>query len=309
MSLAGQDGGTDGYELVPLRPDRTRALGPAQDPAGPGENPAAESPSKASPSKASPAKASPSKASPSKASPSKSGSPKAASPKAASPKAEAAGGAGSTALFRRRSVHASRRGVLHLQSARDTPAPADLASWFTERGFHFYVAALRWPRRPGRLRRGGRALTAAFAELDARCEHLRTADGIDNVIVTAHGEGALAAAMWCTAPSSGSHPDALILYAPNFGRGRRAARRGLDIPCPVLVIGGTGGRRGLRLRRGAAAAPAATIHLGSHVTWLRPADGEARPDAREPEDRRRFFDEMGRWLGAYMYGQVRDQLL
>jgi alpha-beta hydrolase superfamily lysophospholipase len=213
------------------------------------------------------------------------------------------------ALFRRRSVLASRRGVLHLQSARDTPAPADLASWFTERGFHFYVAALRWPRRPGRLRRGGRALTAAFAELDARCEHLRTADGIDNVIVTAHGEGALAAAMWCTAPPSGSHPDALILYAPSFGRGRRAARRGLDIPCPVLVIGGTVRQRRLALGRGAATTPADTIHLGSHVTWLRPADGEARPDAREPEDRRRFFDEMGRWLGAYMYGQVRDQLL
>ena len=269
MSLAGQDSGTDGYELVPLRPDRTRALGPADEPAGPGGNPAASS------------------------------------PKAAPPPADAGGGPGSTALFRRRSVHASRRGVLHLQSARDTPAPADLASWFTERGFHFYVAALRWPRRPGQLRRGGRALTAAFAELDARCEHLRTADGIDNVIVTAHGEGALAAAMWCTAPPSGSHPDALILYAPSFGR----ARRGLDIPCPVLVIGGTVRQRRLALGRGAATTPADTIHLGSHVTWLRPADGEARPDAREPEDRRRFFDEMGRWLGAYMYGQVRDQLL
>ena len=273
MSLAGQDSGTDGYELVPLRPDRTRALGPADEPAGPGGNSAASS------------------------------------PKAAPPPADAGSGPGSTALFRRRSVHASRRGVLHLQSARDTPAPADLASWFTERGFHFYVAALRWPRRPGRLRRGGRALTAAFAELDARCEHLRTADGIDNVIVTAHGEGALAAAMWCAAASSGQHPDALILYAPSLGRGRRVARRGLDIPCPVLVIGGSHRRRRRpRLRRGnAPAAPA--IHLGSHVTWLRPADVQARPDASEPEDRRRFFDEMGRWLGAYMYGQVRDQLL
>jgi hypothetical protein len=281
MSLAGQDGGTDGYELMPQRPDRTRALGPAGGPAGTGEDSAAAATAASSGSSAS----------------------------SASSAAEAAGGPGSTALFRRRSVHASRRGVLHLQSARDTPAPADLASWFTERGFHFYVAALRWPRRPGRIRRrGGRTLTAAFAELDARCEHLRTADGIDNVIVTAHGEGALAAAMWCSAPASGSHPDALILYAPSFGRGRRAAR-GLDIPCPVLVIGGSGRRRRLRLRRGTATAPAATIHLGSHVTWLRPADGEARPDAREPEDRRRFFDEMGRWLGAYMYGQVRDQLL
>ncbi len=29
----------------------------------------------------------------------------------------------------------------------------------------------------------------------------------------------------------------------------------------------------------------------------------------EAADRRQFFDEMGRWLGAYMYGGVRDQLL
>ena len=263
MSLAGQDGGTDGFELVQLRPDRARPADPDGAPAG--------------------------------------GAPV--------PATEPAAGPGSTALFRRRSAQASRRGVLHLQSARDTPVPPDLATWFTERGFHFYVAALRWPRAPGRLRPRGKALSAAFAELDARCEHLRTADGIDNVIVTAHGEGALAAAMWCAAASSGQHPDALILYAPSLGRGRRVARRGLDIPCPVLVIGGSHRRRRRpRLRRGnAPAAPA--IHLGSHVTWLRPADVQARPDASEPEDRRRFFDEMGRWLGAYMYGQVRDQLL
>jgi alpha-beta hydrolase superfamily lysophospholipase len=245
MSLAGQDGASDGNELVQLRPDRTRAPGPAGAPAG---GAAAGSP------------------------------------------ADPAGGPASTALFRRRSAHASRRGVLFLQSARDTPAPPDLVTWFTERGFHFYVASLRWPRGRGRARPGGPAFTAAFTELDARCEHLRTADGIDNLIVTAHGQGALAAALWCAAPS-GRQPDALILYAPALGQGGRALRRGLDIPCPVLVVGGTPAR------------------LGRHVTWLRPADGEARPDAAEPEDRSRFFDEMGRWLGAYMYGQVRDQLL
>jgi alpha-beta hydrolase superfamily lysophospholipase len=266
MSLAGQDGATDGDELVQLRPDRTRAPGPARDPAAGAAGPAG-------------------------------------------PAADPAGTTGSTALFRRRSAHASRRGVLHLQSARDTPAPPDLATWFTERGFHFYVAALRWPRSARRGRgRGGRALAAAFADLDARCEQLRTADGIDNVIVTAHGEGALAAALWCAAPSSAGHPDALILYAPLFGRGGRAARRGLDIPCPVLVIGGSG--RASRPGQRAPAVPAAApIHLGSHVTWLRPADAQARPDASAPEDRRRFFDEVGRWLGTYMYGQVRDQLL
>jgi hypothetical protein len=226
-------------------------------------------------------------------------------------------------MFRRRSVQPSRRGVLHLQAARDTPVPPDLASWYTERGFHFYVAALRWPGR----RRNGTALAAAFAELDTRCEHLRGSDGIDNVIVTAHGEGATAAALWCAdgpdsavrrpaaqcadGPDSavrrpaaqcadgqpGSRADALILYAPSF---RRKVRRGLDIACPVLVVGGAGGPRAGR---------PATVQLGRHVTWLAPADAEARPDAASAEDRRRFFDEMGRWLGAYMYGQVRDQLL
>jgi hypothetical protein len=197
------------------------------------------------------------------------------------------------AMFRRRSVQPSRRGVLHLQAARDTPVPPDLASWYTERGFHFYVAALRWPGR----RRNGKALAAAFAELDTRCEHLRGSDGIDNVIVTAHGEGATAAALWCAAGQPGSRADALILYAPSFGR---KVGRGLDITCPVLVVGGAGGP---------GAGRPATVQLGRHVTWLAPADAEARPDAASAEDRRRFFDEMGRWLGAYMYGQVRDQLL
>lgn len=219
------------------------------------------------------------------------------------------------AMFRRLSPHPSRRAVLHLQTARDASAPPDLARWFTERGFHFYVAALRWPagsRRP--WQRPGAALLSGFAEIDARCAHLRTADGIDNVIVTAHGEGALAAALWCDAQRGdaerydiqrpGGRADALILYTPAFGGN---LRRGLDIPCPVLVIGGplaqVRGGRSLRTE------PAGTVDLGRHVTWLRPTDGEARPDAQCPEDRARFFDEMGRWLGAYMYGKVRDQLL
>jgi hypothetical protein len=305
------------------------------------------------------------------------------------------------ALFRRRSAQASRRGVLHLQTARDAPVPPDLASWYTERGFHFYIAALSWPGRargtapvasspggpapaasapaasspggqeaepgtgstgapggpapggqeaepgtgstdaprgpapdgpdaepgtPGSTdapggaaasgrsarrartgRRGRKALVAAFAELDARCAHLRAEDGIDNVIVTAHGEGALAAALWCAARPAGGQADALILYAPDFAGALRHG--GLDIACPVLVIGGAGGQARRRRWPRRRADPAATIPLGRHVTWLHPADSEARPDARDAADRSRFFDEMGRWLGAYMYGQVRDQLL
>jgi len=48
------------------------------------------------------------------------------------------------------------------------------------------------------------------------------------------------------------------------------------------------------------------------VTWLQidaSAGADVRPDALPTPQRRRLFDEMGRWLGAYMYGQVRDQLL
>ena len=208
------------------------------------------------------------------------------------------------AMFRRLSPHPSRRAVLHLQTARDASAPPDLARWFTERGFHFYVAALRWPagsRKP--WQRPGAALLSGFAEIDARCAHLRTSDGIDNVIVTAHGEGALAAALWCAAEREGGRADALILYTPSFAG---AVRRDLDITCPVLIIGDAGEQARGRGRR---ADPAGPIHLGRHVTWLRPADGAARPDADDPQHRAAFFDEMGRWLGAYMYGQVRDRLL
>jgi hypothetical protein len=45
------------------------------------------------------------------------------------------------------------------------------------------------------------------------------------------------------------------------------------------------------------------------VTWLRLEEGLDGPERGPGDDRRRFFDELGRWLGAYMYGQVRDQLL
>jgi alpha-beta hydrolase superfamily lysophospholipase len=198
-----------------------------------------------------------------------------------------------TVMFRRRSAQASRRGVVHLRTGRDDPVPPDLARWFTDRGFHFYVAALRWPAQrwpvqgwpwPG----GDRSLASTLGDLDDRCARLRAADGIETMIVTARGEGALAAAQWCA-----GHPqraDALILYAPAT---RRGPRKPLDIPCPVLVISGPD-------------TPAAA--LGPHVTWLRPGTS-ARPDAADPAGRARFFDELGRWLGAYMYGSVKDQLL
>src|SRR6266567_4327571 len=53
----------------------------------------------------------------------------------------AAGTLGS-AVFLRRSARPSRRAVLHLHDLTGSFAPADLARWYNERGFHFYVTDL-----------------------------------------------------------------------------------------------------------------------------------------------------------------------
>jgi hypothetical protein len=46
------------------------------------------------------------------------------------------------------------------------------------------------------------------------------------------------------------------------------------------------------------------------VTWLRlPATTGDGAGEAYGADSRQMFDELGRWLGAYMYGSLRDQLL
>lgn len=246
------------------------------------------------------------------------------------------------ALLRRRSVLPSRRAVLFPQAQSDSFVPEDLASWFTARGFHFYVADLRpaefrhvaagpghrasshrasarrgSTRRAG-MHRGGwhqssKDLQASFAGLDAASSYLREADGIDSLIVSGHGAGASTAALWCDARRDRKPAEALILTDPDFGRG---GGRPLDIPCPVLIVSGTGeDEDSAAQERRMQAVP--VFGLGAHVTFLRlagapdslDAAGPAGPPAAHDASRRLFFDEMGRWLGAYMYGQVRDQLL
>jgi hypothetical protein len=218
----------------------------------------------------------------------------------------------------RRSALPSRRCVLYLQCDRDTSVPEDLVVWYTERGFHIYVVDPGSPDRPGRpglpgRQRGqGAGRDECFAGLDAACHHLRDVEGIDMIILSAHSADALTAALWCDARRAAGLADALILFSPAFGR----LRRDLDVACPVLVMspagdpeggGGPAGRLVTRLRR---RNDAATVGLGPHMTWLRLEDGlESDGHADADAGRRRFFDELGRWLGAYMYGQVRDQLL
>ncbi len=204
-------------------------------------------------------------------------------------------------LIRCNSAQASRRAVLYVQAAGDPLPPADLTTWFTERAFHFYVAGLRLPATATRSARHTGRLRAAFTEIDGACAQLRQADGMASVIVTAQGRAAAAAALWAgrTRPDDGPPADALILSAPAWAV-RRDLR--LNICCPVLVIASEGdattpGRARLRRRR----ARVQPMQLGSHVTWL------ALPDTGA--DQRAYLAELGRWLGAYMYGQARDQLL
>jgi len=212
-----------------------------------------------------------------------------------------------SAVFRRRSARPSRRAVLHLHDLAGSFAPADLVRWYNERGFHFYVTDLdmREPLDGAPRRRLAKAQPAAFGALDAAVNFLRAADGIDAIILSAQESAGLTAAQWCDARRASRPVDALILSRPDFGR----ARENMDIACPVLVISGPrqdAPRQDRRTRRGRD-----TIRLGQHVTWLQidelPAAEGAEP-APNPEHRR-LFDEMGRWLGAYMYGNVRDQLL
>jgi alpha-beta hydrolase superfamily lysophospholipase len=221
------------------------------------------------------------------------------------PRPELAGGQLGSAVFLRRSARPSRRAVLHLHDLTDSFAPADLARWYNERGFHFYVTDLevREPLEAAARRRPARSARESFAALDSACAHMRRADGIDAIILSAQEDAAPAAALWCHARRSANPVDALILYNPRFGK---EPRRSLDIACPVLVISGSDaaageGRKDWRGRRGRE-----SIRLGQHVTWLS-IDDETTAQADTTAGRRRLFDEMGRWLGAYMY--VRDQLL
>lgn len=221
--------------------------------------------------------------------------------------------AGGGVILRRRSALQTRRSVLYLHCEQETFVPEDLVTWYTERGFHFYVADLR-PQdrgdRPGRQRSPDRG--ECFDRLDSACRHLRDAEGIDMIIVAAHAADALTAALWCDARRDAGLADALILSSPVFGR---RLRRGLDIACPVLLMlaagdpgapGGPAGRLATRKRR---RNETATVRLGPHVTWLTLDEGLDGQAPGAGPDRRRFFDELGRWLGAYMYGKVRDQLL
>jgi len=206
------------------------------------------------------------------------------------------------AVLHRQSPLATRRSVLYVLCRQDAFVAEDLVTWYTERGFHVYVADLR---DGGDLRR-----EECFAELDAASQQLRDDDGTEMTVVSAHGAGALTAALWWDARRGAGPADALILCNPRLGR---RLRRGLDIACPVLVMypaadDESPGARAVRtalLRRRAGGA----VRLGAHVTWLLLDAGLPGQAPDTGDGRRRFFDEMGRWLGAYMYGKVRDQLL
>jgi hypothetical protein len=206
-----------------------------------------------------------------------------------------------TGMVRLGSAQATRRAVLHVQAAGDPPVPSDLANWFTERGFQFYIAGVRLPVGALSDRHAERDLRPVFADLDAAAACLRGPDGMVSVVVTARGRAAFATALWSARRGAAGErqADALILSAPVWPA---RADVQLDIACPVLVVDGEVQARLGRLRPGRPARPGVPItQLGCHVTWLALADADA--------DRPLYLTELGRWLGAYMYGLGRDRLL
>jgi hypothetical protein len=208
-------------------------------------------------------------------------------------------------MFRRRSRQPSRRAVLHVRAVGDPPVPPGVTAWYTERAFHFYVTGIRLPSQaPVGARPKARYLATAFADLDAARARL-LADGMASVIVTARGRGAIAAALWHDERKPAA-ADALILDEPALPPGVRLS---LDVGCPVLVLAGSDNRApamGRPFARRRRPAPDGGLRLGGHVTWLRLPGAGVGPGE---QDGTAYFGELGRWLGAYMYGGAGDQLL
>ena len=197
--------------------------------------------------------------------------------------------------------------------------------------------------------RAAGALGECFACLDAAVTHLRAADAIQTVVISGHAAGALVAALWCHARRGSQPVDALVLANPELRTGRpwrvrarpvrangaagrtppllsgaqRRLRHGLEIACPVLVMcpatpghgpGSADGPRPLGVlgalgTPGTLAGRRATIRLGEHVTWLTWEGGLPGQASAPAAQRRHVLDELGRWLSAYLSGQIRDQLL
>jgi hypothetical protein len=242
-------------------------------------------------------------------------------------------------LTRQASPRPGKQAVLYVHCLADPDVQPDLAGWYLQRGFHFYLADTRAV--------GPRDATLAdyFGWLDAATRQLREAEGNRVVLVSAHRAGAVIAALWCHARRASGPAEALIMADPDFGpsqqwlhrllatggpaavlaargaagrtaeaarrpevlpQAQRRLRRGLGISCPVLVLSPSVvnvAGPGARYRAGR------PIRLGSHVTWLRLASappGLAKPDVAA---RRRLYEELSRWIGAYLSGSVRDQLL
>jgi serine aminopeptidase S33 family len=273
-------------------------------------------------------------------------------------------------LLRRLTVRPSGRAAVYVHGPGDPFVPAEVAGWYTDRGFHFYAADLRevggpWAGPPS-SRGAAEDLGECFRLLDATVAHLHEVAETDTVVMAAHGTGALVAALWCHARRGSRPADALILVSPHLRGGgprprrgwaarvaptrvharaasgtpgggagtggaaaagwwlapmvtgaQRRVRRGLDISCPVLVMcpasgwDAPGGAGGL-LPRALFTGGRVTVRLGEHVTWLKLDDGvggRPPPGTAAAAWQRQFFDELNRWLSAYLSGQIRDRLL
>src|SRR6266851_7863399 len=78
------------------------------------------------------------------------------------------------AVLRRRSARPTKRAVIYLHCMRDAFVPADLAGWYTDRGFHFYVADLRTLAGPGGPGGPGRPGQEGLGEIGRHTSELQS---------------------------------------------------------------------------------------------------------------------------------------
>jgi len=212
-------------------------------------------------------------------------------------------------MVRRSCGRRSRRAVLYVHCLHDPFVQPELAAWYLERGFHFYVADLRAARPRGREA----TLAEYFGYLDSAARQVRDADGNDTILVSAHQAGAVIAALWCHARRAARSAEALILADPEFGEDQHWLYRILAVRQAAGPRAGPGAESrpppDSIVASGAASRAGPPTRLGPHVTWLRLASAVPGLATHDRAIRKRLYDELSRWLGAYLSAEVRDQLL
>ena len=205
------------------------------------------------------------------------------------------------AVLRRRTARPTKRAVIYLHCIGDSFVPADLASWYTDRGFHFYAADLRavgGSGPPARAENHAGELGEYLACLDTAVSTCGRRTASRPWCFARTPAGALIAALWCHARRGSQPVDALILASPSLrGRpwlarpvGRRARARAEPAAprrCSRWPAAGSGAAW-ISAARSWSVPGRRLGRAGRHRRrWARAARGPGRPPGHDPARRAR----------------------